>query len=38
MTNLSIYDLVVGTGMLSEDGIFQTVKAAISDVQNKEER
>jgi cytidylate kinase len=34
IAGLSIYDLVVDTGTLSEDGMFQTVKVAINDIRN----
>jgi cytidylate kinase len=32
--DLSIYDLVTGTGTLSEYGMFQTVKTAVNDVHH----
>ncbi len=35
IADLSIYDLVIDTGTLSEEGMFQTVKAAINDVQRR---
>lgn len=37
IADLSIYDLVVDTGTLSEEGMFQTVKAAIDDVRHGKE-
>jgi CMP/dCMP kinase len=37
IADLSIYDLVVDTETLSEDGMFQTVKAAIKDVRHTKE-
>lgn len=35
--DLSSYDLVTGTGTLSEYGMFQTVKAAVNDVRHGKE-
>lgn len=35
IADLSIYDLVIDTGTLSEEGMFQTVKAAVNDVQRR---
>jgi CMP/dCMP kinase len=37
IADLSIYDFVVNTGTLSEDGMSQTVKAAISDIHHGKE-